>query len=62
MFYYQVQSRPWSNKVIEEQLDQRQIPPQSFNSTAWVVGLASSQIDTSLSACTVIKDIFRVEP
>src|SRR6218665_2644266 len=40
----------WSNKVIEEQLDQRQIPPQSLNSTAWVVGLASSQIYTSLSA------------
>src|SRR6218665_1012491 len=34
----------WSNKVIEEQLDQKQIPPQSLNSTAWVVGLASSQI------------------
>jgi len=34
----------WSNKVIEEQLD------QSLNCTAWVVGLASSQIDTSLSA------------
>src|SRR6218665_2563106 len=43
----------WSNKVIEEQLDQRQItpPPSSLNSTAWVVGLASSQIDTFLSAC-----------
>ena len=27
-----------SNKVIEEQLDQRQIPPQSLNSTAWVFG------------------------
>jgi len=38
----------WSNKVIEEQLDQR--PPQSLNSTAWVVGLASSQIDTSLTS------------
>ena len=36
----------WSNKVIEEQLHQR----QSLNSTAWVVDLASSQIDTSLSA------------
>src|SRR6218665_1789343 len=34
----------WSNKVIEEQLDQRHIPPQSLTSIAWVVGLASSQI------------------
>jgi len=40
----------WANKVIEERLDQRHIPPQSLNSTAWVVGLALSQIDTSLSA------------
>src|SRR6218665_1322565 len=41
----------WSNKVIEEQLDQRQsIPPQILNSAAWVVGLALSQIDASLSA------------
>src|SRR6218665_2879055 len=29
----------WSNNVIEELLDQRQITPQSLNSTAWVVGL-----------------------
>ena len=42
----------WDNdKVIEEQLHQRQIPPQSLRGvSAWVVGLASSQIDTSLSA------------
>jgi len=40
----------WSNKVIEEQPDQRHIPPQSLNSTAWVVGLTSSHIDTFLSA------------
>src|SRR6218665_2729690 len=42
----------WSNKVIEEQPDQRYIPvpPQSLNSTAWVVGLTSSHIDTFLSA------------
>src|SRR6218665_1803269 len=40
----------WSNKVIEEQLDQKEIPsPRNLNSTAWVVGLASSQIDPSLS-------------
>src|SRR6218665_624138 len=40
----------WSNKVIEEQPDQRYISPQSLNSTAWVVGLTSSHIDTFLSA------------
>src|SRR6218665_1170516 len=40
----------WSNEVIKEQLDQRQKPPQRLNSTAWVVGLASSQIDTSLAS------------
>ena len=55
MFYYHIiiqawDNDCWSNKVIEEQLDQIQIPPQSLNSTAWVVGLASSQTDTSLSA------------
>ena len=46
----------WSSKVIEQQLDQR------LNSTAWIVGLASSQIDNSLSAWTVIKDWYRAEP
>jgi len=40
MFYYHIQSRPGTMiLVIEEQLD------QSLNCTAWVVGLASSQID-----------------
>src|SRR6218665_2518950 len=39
----------WSNKVIEEQLEKD--PPQTLNRTAWVVGLASSQIDTPLPSC-----------
>src|SRR6218665_3189049 len=38
----------WSNKVIEEQLDQRQIPPESFNSTTWVVGLSGLITDRYL--------------
>ena len=52
----------WSNKVIEKQLDQRQMPPQILNSAAWVVGLALSQKDTSLSAWTVIKGRYHAEP
>src|SRR6218665_3168290 len=38
----------WPNKVIEEQLDQREIPPQSLNSTAWVVGLVQQVKETGL--------------
>ena len=37
-------------------------PPQSLNSTAWIVGLASSDIDTSLTSWTVIKGRYRAEP
>src|SRR6218665_1932270 len=56
----------WSNKVIEEQLDQR----HSLNSTAWVVGLASSQpvqarpghMSPPSALEQVIKDIYRAEP
>ena len=49
----------WSNKVIEEQLVKERHPSQSLNSTAWVVGLAASQIDTSF---TVIKGRYRAQP
>src|SRR6218665_1276145 len=40
--YYHIQYRPETMIVgpTEEQLDQREIPRQSLNSTAWVVGLA----------------------
>src|SRR6218665_808207 len=41
----------WSNKVIEEQLDQMtDTPAQSLNSTAWVVGLAVGSEITSSTA------------
>src|SRR6218665_3947817 len=63
-FYYHIQSRPgwdndcWSNKVIEEQLDQRQMPPSKLEQ--YCMGCWPGLItDTSLSARTVIKEIPR---
>src|SRR6218665_2359356 len=59
MLYYHIQSRPRTmivgptrqkNSLVKDSLDSRQIPPQILNSAAWVVGLASSQKDASLSA------------